>query len=122
MGGHGGVKQRLDPALCHASVPICMIGVFDTVTVLGLRLPLLWMLTEPRFRFHDSHLGAEVEHGVQALALDETRAAFQPVIWDSTGGRGRSNRCGSAAATPMSAASSAGWNMPGRWPISRWSG
>lgn len=89
MGGHGGVKQRLDPALCHASVPIRMIGVFDTVTVLGLRLPLLWMLTEPRFRFHDSHLGAEVEHGVQALALDETRAAFQPVIWDSTGTAGQ---------------------------------
>ena len=32
MGGRGGRKQRLDPALCHASVPIRMIGVFDTVT------------------------------------------------------------------------------------------
>ena len=78
-----GRNQRLDPALCHASVPIRMIGVFDTVTALGIRLPLLWMLTEPRFRFHDSHLGKQVEHGVQALALDETRAAFQPLLWDS---------------------------------------
>ena len=90
MGGRKhGRKQRLDPALCHASVPIRMIGVFDTVTALGLRLPLLWMLTEPRFRFHDSHLGAEVEHGVQALALDETRAAFRPLLWDSDTSGGR---------------------------------
>ena len=81
--GGAGRPQRLDPTLCHDHVPIRMIGVFDTVTALGLRLPLLWMLTEPRFRFHDSHLGALVEHGVQALALDETRAAFQPLIWDS---------------------------------------
>lgn len=87
-GGTGAV-QRLDPALCHDQVPIRMIGVFDTVMALGIRLPLLWMLTEPRFRFHDSQLGSLVEHGVQALALDETRAAFQPLIWDSTQTAGR---------------------------------
>ncbi|WP_323716718.1 DUF2235 domain-containing protein [Paracoccus aminovorans] len=83
-----GVEQ-LDPALCHPFVPIRMIGVFDTVMALGIRLPLLWMLTEPRFRFHDEHLGIHVEHGVQALALDETRAAFQPLIWDSESRPGR---------------------------------
>lgn len=87
--GGAGRPQRLDPALCHDQVPIRMIGVFDSVTALGIRLPLLWMLTEPRFRFHDSHLGAQVEHGVQALALDETRAAFQPLIWDSSHAQGR---------------------------------
>ncbi len=87
--GGAGRPQRLDPALCHDQVPIRMIGVFDSVTALGIRLPLLWMLTEPRFRFHDSHLGVQVEHGVQALALDETRAAFQPLIWDSSHAQGR---------------------------------
>lgn len=81
--------ERLDPAICHPLVPIRMIGVFDTVMALGLRLPLLWMLTEPRFRFHDEHLGPEVEHGLQALALDETRAAFRPIIWDSRDAAGR---------------------------------
>jgi len=87
--GRDGVVERLDPALCHPSVPIRMIGVFDTVTALGIRLPILWMLTDPRFRFHDAHLGAEVEHGLQALALDETRATFQPLLWDSSSAPGR---------------------------------
>lgn len=67
---------------CHPQVPIRMVGCFDTVMALGLRLPFLWMLTEPRFRFHDPHLGGEVENGFQALALDETRAAFAPLLWD----------------------------------------
>lgn len=71
---------------CHAQAHITMVGCFDTVMALGLNLPLLWMLTEPRFRFHDAHLGAAVEHGFQALALDETRAAFAPLLWDDAGG------------------------------------
>ncbi len=83
-----GVEQ-LDQRLCHPFVPIRLIGVFDTVMALGIRLPLLWMLTEPRFRFHDEHLGSHVEHGLQALALDETRAAFQPLVWDSQSVAGR---------------------------------
>lgn len=65
-------------------VPIQMIGCFDTVMALGIRLPLLWMLTEPRFRFHDTHLGKDVAHGFQALALDETRVAFAPVLWNDS--------------------------------------
>lgn len=66
------------------NVPIQMIGCFDTVMALGIRLPLLWAMTEPRFRFHDTHLGEDVAHGFQALALDETRAAFAPVLWDDS--------------------------------------
>lgn len=66
---------------CHDHTPIRMVGVFDTVMALGVRLPLLWMLTEPRYRYHDQHLGPHVELGVQALALDETRAVFQPILW-----------------------------------------
>lgn len=78
-----GLRTRFREAYCHPSVNIRMIGVFDTVMALGLRLPLLWMLTAPRFRFHDEQLGSNVEHAFQALALDETRAIFQPVLWNS---------------------------------------
>ena len=78
-------RAELRARLCHDEVPIEFMGVFDTVMALGIRLPMIWMLTEPRFRFHDQHLGGEVRRGVQALALNETRAAFQPILWDSHG-------------------------------------
>lgn len=74
---------------CHAQAPIRMVGCFDTVMALGLRLPVLWMLTEPRFRFHDAHLGQGIQHGFHALALDETRAAFAPLLWDDDHAAGR---------------------------------
>lgn len=67
---------------CHPAVPIDMLGVFDTVAALGLRLPLVWMLSERRHRFHDHRLGDHVRFGAQALALDETRAVFAPILWD----------------------------------------
>lgn len=70
-------------AYCHAAVPIEMVGVWDTVKALGLRLPLLWRLTEPAHAFHNHALGPSVRHGFQALALDETREAFTPVLWET---------------------------------------
>ncbi|MBU2956367.1 DUF2235 domain-containing protein [Paracoccus sp. 1_MG-2023] len=74
---------------CHPEAPIRMLGCFDAVMALGLRLPFLWMLTEPRFRFHDTHLGQGIAYGYQALALDETRLAFAPVLWDDDHAAGR---------------------------------
>ena len=70
-------------AFCHDEVHIEMVGVWDTVKALGLRLPLLWKLTEARHAFHTPHLGRSVRHGFHALALNETRAAFAPVLWTS---------------------------------------
>lgn len=74
---------------CHDSTSIEMVGVFDTVMALGLQLPLLWAVSEPRYRFHDLALGRCVQHGYQALALNETRSVFEPMIWDTTGARAR---------------------------------
>ncbi|WP_272003544.1 DUF2235 domain-containing protein [Roseovarius sp. ZX-A-9] len=70
-------------AYCHEATPIAMVGVWDTVKALGLRLPLLWRLTERHHDFHSTALGASVLRGYHALALDETRSAFEPVLWDS---------------------------------------
>jgi uncharacterized protein (DUF2235 family) len=67
---------------CHDEAPIALVGVFDTVKALGLRLPLLWMLTDKRNAFHSPELGRSIQRGAQALALHETRAVFQPVLWD----------------------------------------
>lgn len=70
-------------ALCHPSVEIEVVGVFDTVKALGLRLPVLWRLTEERHSFHNHRLGGNIRHGFHALALDETREVFEPVLWES---------------------------------------
>lgn len=81
----GGVPRGLSAfrRRCHDHVPIRMIGVFDTIKSMGVRLPLLWLLTEQRHAYHAHHPGPEVEKGVHALALDETRAVFQPVLWET---------------------------------------
>lgn len=68
---------------CHPDAQVEMVGVWDTVKALGLRLPLLWMLTEQRSAFHNHQLGRVVKHGFHALALDETRDVFEPVLWES---------------------------------------
>lgn len=82
----GAGRAQFARRFCHASVEVEMIGVFDTVKALGVRLPFLWMWTEPQHEFHSHALSGAVRHGFQALALDETRAVFDPVLWDTTGG------------------------------------
>lgn len=67
---------------CHARTQIEMVGVWDTVKALGIRLPMLWMLTEGEHAFHSHELGGSIKHGFHALALDETRDVYAPVLWE----------------------------------------
>lgn len=78
-GAHAAEFRRL---FCHSDLPIEMVGVWDTVKALGLRLPLLWRLTEERHAFHSHRLGRSIRHGYHALALHETRQVFEPILWD----------------------------------------
>ncbi|WP_299353763.1 DUF2235 domain-containing protein [uncultured Shimia sp.] len=84
----GDAAQAFAQEHCHPEIEIEMIGVWDTVKALGLRLPLLWRLTEDRHAFHNHHLGASIKHGFHALALDETREVFEPVLWECPEGWG----------------------------------
>ncbi len=68
---------------CRAETVIECVGVWDTVKALGVRLPLLWMLTDGQHKFHNHHLGRAVKNGFHALALHETRVAFEPVMWET---------------------------------------
>lgn len=68
---------------CLPEAPIEMVGVWDTVKALGIRLPLLWRFSEPRHAFHNHALGPSIRHGYHALAIDETRLAFEPVMWQT---------------------------------------
>ncbi len=78
-------SSRFAELYCHEEATIEMIGVWDTVKALGLRWPLVWRWFEPLHRFHSTHLGSSIRHGYHALALDETRDAFEPVLWSSNG-------------------------------------
>lgn len=66
---------------CHAAPVITMVGVWDTVKALGLRLPIVWRFTNDRHAFHNDQLGPSIQHGFHALAYHERRMAYEPVLW-----------------------------------------
>ena len=72
-------------AHCHRTVEIEAVAVWDTVKALGLRLPIFWRWADKRHGFHNHKLGPNVRHGFHALALNETRVAYEPVLWDCPG-------------------------------------
>ncbi len=77
----GAQAGRFKAAFCHDSVPIEMVGVWDTVKALGLRLPFLWRQSDQRHAFHNHQLGPSIRNGFHALALDETRQVYEPELW-----------------------------------------
>jgi uncharacterized protein (DUF2235 family) len=85
-GGQSPAARAFTRRFCHDAAPIEMVGVWDTVKALGLRLPVLWRWTEPAHEFHNHHLGPSIRHGYHALALDETRAVYDPVLWQTPDG------------------------------------
>jgi len=79
----GSAHQAFVRKFCHPNAPIEMVGVWDTVKALGFRAPVICHWAERAHEFHDHRLGPSVRHGYQALALDETREAFMPVLWET---------------------------------------
>ena len=78
--------QAFSRAKCLENVEIEMIGVWDTVKSLGLNMPVLWRFSVKSHAFHNHELSHNVKAGFHALALDETREAYKPVIWSSPDG------------------------------------
>lgn len=72
---------------CHASVEIAALGCWDTVKALGVQLPVLWRWAEKATAFHNHQIGPHIRQGFHALALHETRAVFEPVLWTTAPGR-----------------------------------
>ena len=68
---------------CHPKVEIEMVGVWDTVKALGFCPVYLRPFVKPRHAFHNHELGSHIRNGYQALALGETRLAYEPVIWQT---------------------------------------
>ena len=65
---------------------IRFIGCYDTVAALGLpwarASAVLDRFSPFRHRFHDLRLSESVENAAQALAIDDERKTFHPVLWD----------------------------------------
>jgi hypothetical protein len=82
------------PKVPHATLPppaqqpvvptIRLLGVWDTVDAVGLPFALAdaWNTTIRQYKFETSNLVEVVEKGCHALALDDGRAEFEPVIWN----------------------------------------
>ncbi|MFO7805197.1 MAG: DUF2235 domain-containing protein [Paracoccaceae bacterium] len=85
-GGGSEAARAFRAAYCHETCRIEAVAVWDTVKALGVRLPLIWRLSEGKTEFHDARLGDHVGHGFHALALDERRIAYRPVLWRSPQG------------------------------------
>ncbi|MEP0961294.1 MAG: DUF2235 domain-containing protein [Roseobacter sp.] len=73
-------------AKCLRDIEIDMIGAWDTVKALGLNMPVLWRFSEGTHAFHNHELSHNVKAGFHALAFDETRVVYSPVMWTSPDG------------------------------------
>ena len=73
-------RRRFSKEYCHSEVKIEMIGVWDTVKSLGLNAPVLWHFSVAKHAFHSHALGPSVQNGYHALAHDETRVVYSPVL------------------------------------------
>lgn len=66
---------------CGSAIPIKLLGCFDTVGSLGVPDSVFGGgLDNSRYAFHDTTLGAHVEHAVHALSVDEERGGMRPTV------------------------------------------
>jgi uncharacterized protein (DUF2235 family) len=66
---------------------IRLLGVWDTVDAVGLpfRLAEFWNRVVWQFKFKTTTLSGIVEKGCHALAMNDDRESFAPVLWDEDG-------------------------------------
>lgn len=76
----------------QGDLKIHFIGVWDSVSALGFPkdIPFLSKLFDPMDKrqsgFYDFELNKQVEYAYQALAIDDARQTFHPLIWDESRG------------------------------------
>ena len=81
-GARSKASAKFSELYCHEDVQIEAVAVWDTVKALGLRLPIVWRWAQAQHDYHNHHLGQHVRNGFHALALDETRETYAPVMWN----------------------------------------
>jgi uncharacterized protein (DUF2235 family) len=68
---------------CHKTVVIDMLGVWDTVAAVGLHFPILWRFSKVFHEFHDLQPPKCALRSYHALAHDERRRAYAPVMFET---------------------------------------
>lgn len=77
-------------------VPIDFIGVWDTVDAVGLpfdEATTLWNAHVHCFKFPDYTLSPQVKQAAHALAIDDERRTFHPLLWDVSQETEERKRC-----------------------------
>ncbi len=83
--GHGDEHARqFKRDNSYGDEKIACIGVWDTVDAIGvpfdeIRVALDWLFKNS---FHSHDLSPNIEYGYHALAIDDQRKTFHPVMWD----------------------------------------
>ena len=90
------------------SIPIHCIGVWDTVDAVGVPVdemkPILdrlsrWIRKRRLWGFHDLTPHPCIKHAYQALALDDERKTFHPLVWEVENNYGVGGDCGGRCVT-----------------------
>lgn len=68
-------------AYCRSHTPIAFLGVWDTVSAVGLHFPILWRFSSVFHVFHDQYPARNVAAVYHALARHERRRAYAPVMF-----------------------------------------
>lgn len=78
------ITQFRKESCCEDEVKISFLGVWDTVDAVGLPLHLSDIINYSiyRFKFPDRKLSGCVQRACHALAVDDERHSFHPLLWE----------------------------------------
>ena len=84
LGEADGELESFKKKHSHGDEKIAVIGVWDTVDAVGLPLPIAGFVNRHiyQFKFPNLTLGECIEKAYHALAVDDERESFQPLLWD----------------------------------------
>lgn len=93
FGRLSGAERRVSETRDQRTVPeIEFLGAWDTVDAYGLpvdELAVLWHHLVSPIRFTNNRLHERVRRAAHALAIDDERRTFHPVLWDQSRERDR---------------------------------
>ncbi|SFI51158.1 DUF2235 domain-containing protein [Celeribacter neptunius] len=78
---HSEAARAFSKAHCYDKTEIEFLGVWDTVSAVGLHMPIVWRYSSVFHIFHDYMPATNVKRVYHALAYHEARSAYAPVLF-----------------------------------------